>query len=422
MKTTREPNERPPVTPPSDAAAPRRAESAAAAADACDVVARRAVAFTGRLASMSRRALADALRRLDIIPVEDVTRRTALLVVGQLGWPLRADGTLNHKVQQALRLQGSGGVRIVGERDWLGAAGLTEAAAALDEHQRAESLAPRLGLPAASLRQWSRLGLLPGDARGFVLREVVSLRVLMGLVARGVDRRVLRGSLQRLRPALPEVELALRQLERLTQHDDDVLAELDVCRATPDGQMMLGFADQASLEDAPVVISFAVGAAQSLSASPERLTSDQWFERGRRLEELEQYDAAARAYREALAGEARFPEAYFNLGNTLRALGRAEAASEMYLLALAQDPTLACAWYNLADIAEEAGRLDEAIAHLEKALEACPTYADAHFNLAHCLEAAGRKSEAERHWAAYLRYDQQSEWATLARRRLGRSS
>lgn len=93
----------------------------------------------------------------------------------------------------------------------------------------------------------------------------------------------------------------------------------------------------------------------------------------------------------------------------------------MYLLALAQDATLACAWYNLADIAEEAGRLDEAVAYLEKALEACPTYADAHFNLAHCLEAAGRKSDAERHWAGYLRYDQQSEWATLARRRLGRS-
>jgi tetratricopeptide (TPR) repeat protein len=267
---------------------------------------------------------------------------------------------------------------------------------------------------------WLRLGLISETPGGVHVLEIVCLRVLIGLLARGVATRVIRASLQRLDGILPQTGAALLQLERLAQHADELIAEFDACRTGPDGQMMLGFGDDAALCDEPVVLSFANIAAQAETSRHAALSADEWLERGRLLEEREHYEAAARAYRQSISRESRIPEAYFNLGNALRALGRAEAAAEMYQLALAQDSTLACAWYNLADLAEEAGRLDEAIGHLQRALQACPDYADAHFNLAHCLEAAGRKREADRHWTEYLRHDPESEWAALARRRLGR--
>lgn len=422
------PDSRPPAhptrvtaAPPSPGEIPGR-EPSPAPRPLCDVRGR-TVACTGRLASMNRRELIEAFRRLEIVPVEGITRRTALLVVGQMGLPLRADGALNHKLQQALRLRHSGGaIAILSERDWLESAELPGLIADLERPQRADVIVRRLGVRAESLAKWCALGLLQRRDGGLLVQDVVTLRVLMGLVARSVESRVLRGSLERLRTLLPVFGPALHQFEQLVQHTDDVLADLDDCRTAPDGQLMLGFAPQ--LEDEPVVISFAQTAAAcgALSGAgrgePGRAASaDECFERGRLLEEREQYAEAARAYRETLALDGRFPEAFFNLGNVLRALGRPEAAAEMYQLALAQDPTLACGWYNLADLAEEAGRLEEAIGHLRRALEVCPTYADAHFNLAHCLEAAGRKREADQHWSAYLRHDPQSEWATLARRR-----
>jgi tetratricopeptide (TPR) repeat protein len=148
------------------------------------------------------------------------------------------------------------------------------------------------------------------------------------------------------------------------------------------------------------------------------LTADEWFDRGQRLEEEEDYDPAAAAYRNAIALAGRFPEALFNLANVLRALGRPEAAEELYRLCVAQDPGQACAWYNLADVLEEQGRLEEAIASLQAALRASPTFADAHFNLASACGRAGQPEKASNHWRAYLALDPNSQWSAVARQHL----
>src|SRR6476661_3071428 len=77
------------------------------------------VAFTGRLACMTRAEAFEVVRSHGGTPSESVTRQTNLLVVGELGWPLLDDGRPSNKLSRA----GSYGVPVVSERrflEWIG--------------------------------------------------------------------------------------------------------------------------------------------------------------------------------------------------------------------------------------------------------------------------------------------------------------
>ncbi|MHC4108948.1 MAG: tetratricopeptide repeat protein, partial [Planctomycetota bacterium] len=189
-----------------------------------------------------------------------------------------------------------------------------------------------------------------------------------------------------------------------------LLAELGELCVAPDGQLMLDFGRTASSAP-PDPVPFA--------PPSETRSADELFEHALACEGDERLAEAEKAYRAALALRPHFPEAQFNLANVLRAQERPDAAEERYRSALDQAPDMAEAWYNLADLLEEADRLVEAIDCLRSALAARPDYADAHFNLACCCEQAGRSGEAADHWRAYLSLDPESEWADMARTRLG---
>jgi NAD-dependent DNA ligase len=62
------------------------------------------VAFTGRLACMSRAEAFDLVRRRRGTPSPEVTRHTQVLVVGELGWPLLDDGRPSNKLSRATSL------------------------------------------------------------------------------------------------------------------------------------------------------------------------------------------------------------------------------------------------------------------------------------------------------------------------------
>src|SRR5438552_18800220 len=81
----------------------------------------RNVAFSGRLASMKREEAFALVRRHGGTPRRGVTRKTAVLVVGELGWPLLRDG----QPSKSLSLAKSYGVPIASERrilEWAGRA------------------------------------------------------------------------------------------------------------------------------------------------------------------------------------------------------------------------------------------------------------------------------------------------------------
>src|SRR5262245_38421012 len=66
------------------------------------------VAFTGRLASMTRAEAADLIRAHGGRFTATLNRFTSLLVVGQDGWPFEKDGRLSSKLRKARSLQRHG--------------------------------------------------------------------------------------------------------------------------------------------------------------------------------------------------------------------------------------------------------------------------------------------------------------------------
>src|SRR4051812_13082990 len=79
------------------------------------------VAFTGKLACMSRAEAFEKVRQLGGVPTTAVSRRTQVLVVGGLGWPLLDDGEPSRKLRTAV----AHGTAVVSERrflEWLGEA------------------------------------------------------------------------------------------------------------------------------------------------------------------------------------------------------------------------------------------------------------------------------------------------------------
>ena len=82
---------------------------------------RRTVAFTGRLACMTRAKAFEVVRQHRGTPSRAVTRQTNVLVVGELGWPLMDDGRPSNKLSRASTYR----IPVVSERrflEWIGKA------------------------------------------------------------------------------------------------------------------------------------------------------------------------------------------------------------------------------------------------------------------------------------------------------------
>ncbi|MHC5002727.1 MAG: tetratricopeptide repeat protein [Planctomycetota bacterium] len=371
------------------------------------------VAFTGKLASMSRREAASIVSELGGRVTSTVSRLTSLLVVGMDGWPLLPDGAVSRKLRRAEQLRGAGGsLAILSEREFLELVGRSERDAQLRKGYPADRIVELAGIDTETLRRWELLGLVRSADGLYDFQDIVSLRCIARLVRNGVSPSVIGRNVRALADVLPGTERPLAQLSIVVADRGTLLAELGECLVDPGGQLHLNFDAPATREEAPVAPS------PFDAEGPAAPDAESWLDRGHAWEEQEEHERAAEAYRKALSIQPHFPEAQFNLGNTLRALGRLEAAEERYRTALEQDPELAEAWYNLADVQEEVGRVAEAAASLAEAVRISPTYADAHFNLAACCEQIGRFDDAARHWRAYLGLDPSSEWAAYARQRL----
>lgn len=362
----------------------------------------RRVAFSGRLSSMGRGEAERLVRELGGVPAARVTNRPSVLVVGSAGWPLREDGHVSRKLEQAERARARGWpVRVLSEAEFLRLAGRTgeeDGARPFTLEQASTSC----GVEPAEIRRWELAGLVHAREGLYDFQDLVSLRAIAELRRRGVSVRTIQSSLRRLSVVMPQVRRPLAQLQ-LLEADGALLARVGESLLSPCGQHVMSF-EGPSEESEPV-------------AAPAD-SAEGWLERGVELEERGRHAEAAEAYRRAAALDRGSGEALFNLGNALDALGRSEAAEEMLRLAVAVDPGLELAWYNLGGVLERAGRGEEAAWALRRAVQACPAFADARFNLAACLHDLGRHREAAEEWRAYLGLDPGSEWSEIARRRL----
>jgi tetratricopeptide (TPR) repeat protein len=370
------------------------------------------VTFTGRLACLTRAQAAELVAAHGGRLVSVVSPRTAFVVMGQEGWPLRKDGRLSRKLEQARRLQREGApLAILTEEEFLGRLGLASRTDGVRRLYTAAELTRLLRISRDRLRAWMQAGLIqPAKAEGdvvyFDFRQVSGAKTLSALAAAGATKERLLRSLRQLRAWMPEVEQPLARLA-LSGPGGELLVRLENGQlAEPSGQLVFDF--EAADGAAP--------AAALICTEPAKAAG--WFSLGWEHEQAGRLLEAVRAYRQALDVGGPDGETCFNLGNTLYRLGDKTGARACLLQAVALQPESAEAWNNLGTILEELRRWEESQAAYAKALAVDPGYGDAHYNLADLLEKMGRADEAVPHWRAYVQQDAGSEWGRHARRRL----
>src|ERR1700720_2714982 len=117
------------------------------------------VTFTGRLACMTRAEAFEVVRQRGGTPSQAVTKRTRLLIVGELGWPLLDNGRPSNKLSRAT----SYGIPVLSERrflEWIGKA----VPDGLQKTYSGEQLAALSKLSSETIQELVQFGLL--DERG----------------------------------------------------------------------------------------------------------------------------------------------------------------------------------------------------------------------------------------------------------------
>jgi hypothetical protein len=165
------------------------------------------IAFTGRLACMSRTEAFDVVRQRGGTPSPAVTRRTQVLIVGELGWPLLDDGRPSNKLSRATAL----GIPIVSERrflEWVGKAVPDD----VQKTYSAEQLATLSKLSIGMVRELSQLSLLDERDGRFGFRDLASARQIAKLLSDGVRLSEIIHAVSEIRKWLPDAGLSAVRL------------------------------------------------------------------------------------------------------------------------------------------------------------------------------------------------------------------
>lgn len=383
------------------------------------------VAFTGTLASMTHRHAAQLAEEHGGVAAHNVSKQLTMLVIGEEGWPLEADGSPSAKLQQAQRLRDEGfAIRIVSESDWLQILGLQDPRIAVRRHYTPAMLSQILNVSVSAIRSWERTGLIRPVKHVlrlayFDFREVSTARRLHDLLKSGVTRRQIAESLKHLRSWLTGTERPLDQLEFLA--DDGELIYRD--RTGPldprSGQRLFDFEgpDSDANSESKSVLNSDIQASASFPGQVS-WTAEQWLDAAH--EHLEQglLEDAVEAFRLCLLDWAQRADVHFQLAETLYRMNNLAGALERYHMAVELDPQYLEAWTQLGCVYSETAKPDSAIHAFQIALDLHPDYPDAHWHLAQTLKLQGQSEAAKPHWKAYLLFDQRGPWADIARENL----
>lgn len=363
---------------------------------------------------------------------QHVSHQTTLLVLGEEGWPLEADGKISVKLDQANQLHDKGEpVRIISESEWLTMLNIEPPDRQQQQLYTPAMLSQLLNISVHDIRRWERAGLIKPAKKVFRLpyfdfQEVTSARRLCDLAQSGVTFDDLAAGLERLREILPNIDRPLAQLEVLARGKHLVYRDATGLVEPSTGQRVFDFDPQpaAGADEPPTIQLHAAPEAEEPPDVADRKdwTSREWFAEGCRFADENEIDAAIEAFRLALIDDTHNPAYHFHLADVLYRQGHPEAAIERYYVTVELDHNYLEAWTQLGCLLDEVGRTRASQEAFRIALDLHPEYPDAHFHLAELLERTNRSEEAAGHWQSYLKYDQRGPWAELARQRLGISA
>ena len=258
---------------------------------------------------------------------------------------------------------------------------------------RTREAAELSGIKARNIRRFVERGLLVparGDAGEyrFSFRDMVLLRTAKGLLDADVSSRKAFAALVKLKETVAVDGKPLTSMRIFADGNAVVIRDDDVLWDAQTGQGRFAFRDARAGE----VRKLAQDAAQDDTA----LDSDDWYNLGLDLEEVEPARAPA-AYRRAITLDPENADAHVNLGRLFQVRGDLKRAKRHYEKAINAVPAHQLAFYNLGTVFDELEELDSALDYYQRA----PSVPDAHYNQARIFELRGDELACVRHMRQY---------------------
>jgi Flp pilus assembly protein TadD len=264
-----------------------------------------------------------------------------------------------------------------------------------------------LRLPRSAIRSLIAAGFVspergPRNALRFSFRDLIVLRTAQSLAAAKIPHRRILRALRELRSRLPdEMPLSGLSIDAFAEHV--VVRDGQARWMAESGQYLLSF------EGDP-----ALGTLRVIETPPQPAAAAETADLGAQGAALERSNAehALLAYERAVAADPMRLDARINLGRLLHELERFDEAERAYrdAFALVRSETnysdrgdAALLHFNLAVLLDDLERGDEAVLEYEAALRSDPELADAHYNLALLYEEQGQAKQALRHMSQYRR-------------------
>ena len=440
------------------------------------------IAFVGRLSGMSRRDVSDLVRKYGAKVSRKLDAKLNLIVLGDdISILLETDNWLTPDMADAVsrgelevisetelwqRLDEFDAARNNGEQS-ARADAPTDAPAPLTRLFTPSMLASMLDVPVATIRQWSRMGLIHPVRQVkklpyYDLREVAGARSLAQLLEKGVSPALIKEKIEQLGKYLPSAVHSLDQLSILLSGkkalfrigsdlvdtrgqfhfdlDDAPQYELrvqsgsanDPNSADSPKEAPLGFPwelvdqpeSQTSSDPEPTDFTSILDLALMDGSAPLPVSEQTLREDLALLQQTGDWDnalAAARLLLLAYRSDSlqQLSEDNVVLADILFHLERLDAAEERLLIALEYDSDNLEARLNLGCILKLKGQTNAALSAFKGCLEQFPDYADAHYHIALLLDELERSDEALDHWRRFWDLTPSGPWKTVAAERLG---
>ena len=442
------------------------------------------IAFVGRLFGMSRRDVSELVRKHGAKVSRKLDAKLNLIVLADdLSMLLDTDNWLTPEMADALS---RGELEVISETElWQRLSEFDAARNNGSQSVQADAsknvsvpltrlytpsmLASMLDVPVATIRQWSRMGLIHPVRQVkklpyYDLREVDGARSLAQLLEKGVSPALIKEKIEQLGKYLPDAVRSLDQLSILLSGkkalfrigsdlvdtrgqfhfdlDDAPDYVLRIQNGSSNDQNStdspnnapVGFPwelvdqqDTQSVPDSepePTDFASILDMALMDDSAPLPVSEQTLREDIAALQQAGDWDnalAAARLLLLAYRSDSlqQLSEDNVVLADVLFQLGRIDAAEERLLIALEYDSDNLEARLNLGCLLKQQGNNSAALSAFKGCLEQFPDYADAHYHIALLLDELERSDDALEHWQRFWDLTPSGPWKTVAAERLG---